>query len=132
MSNLKNTIDDILIKLEALNKTVQNNYDLSINHCRENTSTLKTLIHDEIEQLKKMIHNIQLSDAGKKEGISEGDMQLLKDLAKKVSDLEKGFKLISGSINIDAIMKEINGLKELLAKKANIEDVEDLLNKHSI
>jgi hypothetical protein len=131
LNNLKNTIDGILVKLEALNKTVEHNYELSINHCRENNSTLKKLIHDEVEELKKMIAGIQIADLGKKEGMSEEDMQLLKDLVKRVTELEKNLKLLSKSINLDPIMSEIHELKDNLQNKANLNELEYIREKQS-
>ncbi len=49
-------------------------------------------------------------------------MKLLKELQKRVADLEKNFKVFSSTINIEQIFKEIGNLNEALHNK--VEHVE--------
>ena len=54
---------------------------------------------------------------------SEVEMKMVRDCAKKVSELEKHFKILVANINIDSIKNDIGKLNENVALKANSSDV---------
>lgn len=64
--------------------------------------------------------------------MSENDIQMLKDLSKRIAELEKGFKVLSSTINIDALNKEILKIHEELKLKAtnsDIFEIKELISK---
>lgn len=62
--------------------------------------------------------------------LSENDNKLLKDLLKRISDLEKGFKNFSANINIEAIMRELDKINASLNSKAALADFDELKSSH--
>jgi hypothetical protein len=58
--------------------------------------------------------------------MTETDLQLIKDLSKRIAELEKGFKVLSSTINIDALNKEIQKIHEELKLKATGSDIYEL------
>ena len=81
-----------------------------------------------IEHLRETFYN-QASDGNN--GFSESDNKILKDLLKRLADLEKGFKNFSANINIEAILRELDKINVSLAEKASSSDLSDLKSSHS-
>jgi len=63
-------------------------------------------------------------------GLSENDNKLLKDLLKRLADLEKAFKNFSATINIEGILREIDKLNSALNGKASDSDLANLKSSH--
>ena len=51
---------------------------------------------------------------------------IIKELSKRIAELEKGFKVLSSTINIDAFNKEILKIHEELKLKATNSDIFEL------
>ncbi len=51
--------------------------------------------------------------------IGDKEMKLIRDTAKKVMELDRQFKIFTGTINIDKINKDINKLTEQVITKAS-------------
>lgn len=81
-----------------------------------------------IEHLRETFYN-QPVDGNN--GFSEGDNKLLKDLLRRIFDLEKGFKNFSANINIEAILRELDKLNNLVNTKASATDLLNLNSSHS-
>ena len=78
-----------------------------------------------------MIQNIIVkSDAGIPKTVNFDDSDI-KDLQKRLADLEKTFKVFSKEINIEYINKELIRLSECLETKASIKDLADLRDLYS-
>jgi chromosome segregation ATPase len=134
LSNTNNTIEIIFGRLDETNKMIQTNYEAAVENTNERISSMKRYVDGKFDELKAMIdeinlnmNNMPLLDSGDKKGdLSEADMKLLKDLLKRVTDLEKQFKLLTNSINVDLIMKEIGKFNDILPLKANVSDLSEL------
>jgi hypothetical protein len=89
----------------------------------DNISKLKTMIDDKFKEMLKNLEkeiNERLKDLtiNKEDKNLDGEnLKLLKDLSKRVIELEKHFKLLSNSINVEAINKEIARLNDLIYKR---------------
>jgi hypothetical protein len=57
---------------------------------------------------------------------NDADSKLLKDFQKRLSELEKNFKFLSGTINLDQINKEITSINEKLMNKVGQQEFKDL------
>jgi chromosome segregation ATPase len=127
-----NTIEMVLVSLDEMTKTIHKNYDSGIENTREQIAAMKKYVDGKFDELKEMIdeingNNLSATEGGDKKGeMSEADMKLLKDLLKRVNDLEKQFKLLTNSINVELIMKEISKFNEILPLKANVSDLNEL------
>jgi len=74
-----------------------------------------------IENLRETFYNTPNS------GNSDGDNKLLKDLARRLSELEKGLKNFISKANIDFIIRELERLEK---EKANLFDFNLLKSAH--
>lgn len=80
-----------------------------------------------IEHLRETFYN-QPSDGNN--GFNESDNKLLKDLLKRLADLEKGFKNLSANINIEAILRELDKLNSAVNSKASATEFANLKSSH--
>lgn len=81
-----------------------------------------------IEHLRETFYN-QPGDGNN--GFSDTDNKLLKDLLKRLADLEKGFKNFSANINIEAILRELDKLNTAVNSKASAAEFDNLKSSHS-
>ena len=58
-------------------------------------------------------------------------MKAIKDLQRRITELEKNFKLLSGTINIDQMNLELKKINDILLTKANDQDLIDLKDLYS-
>jgi len=63
------------------------------------------------------LNNIKGSGENISSESNDANTKLLKDLHKRVAELEKNFKVFSSTINIEQIFKEIGNLNEALQSK---------------
>jgi chromosome segregation ATPase len=136
VANTNSNIETVLGKLEDITKTIQSNYDQSVANLREQIGLMKKYVDDKFNELKDLIDNNNLNNTpidlnDKKGEMTDADMKLLKDLMKRVMELEKQFKLLTNSINVELIMKEITKFNEILPLKANIGDISELRERIS-
>lgn len=80
-----------------------------------------------LEHLRETFYN-QPSDG--KDGFSDNDNKLIKDLLRRVVDLEKGFKNFSANINIEAILRELEKLNIAVNSKASAVEFVNLKGSH--
>lgn len=80
------------------------------------------------DNLRETFYN-QASDGTN--GFSEGDNKLLKDLLKRIADLEKSFKNFSANINIENILRELDKLNSAVNSKASASEFFNLNISHS-
>jgi hypothetical protein len=93
---------------------------------------MKKYVDDKFNESKDLINNNNLKspifDLNDKKGeTTDSDMKLAKDLM----ELEKQFRLLTNSINVELIMKEITKFNEILPLKANIGDISELRQRIS-
>jgi hypothetical protein len=79
-----------------------------------------------IEHLRETFYN-----SGDNNGFSENDNKLLKDLLKRIADLEKSFKNFSITLNIENILREIDKLNISVNGKASTAELTDLKTSNS-
>ena len=70
--------------------------------------------HDNLLKVPDDFQNVNSKeDVSKRSGnVSDADVKLLKDFSKKVTDLEKNFKVFISSINIDNIKSELSKIRD--------------------
>jgi hypothetical protein len=66
------------------------------------------------------------------QGLTEGDLKLIRDLQKRVTELEKSLKLLQSTINADQIYKELSKINEALLTKVNQQDLNRMEDNYSI
>ena len=103
----KKIMDDIENKEKAFND-IQNN---ALKYDQENSHTEKNN-----DEKSRMSGN----------NFSEVEMKMVRDCAKKVSELEKHFKILVNNINIDSIKNDIGKLNESVSTKASSSEVFDM------
>ena len=59
------------------------------------------------------------------------DEAKFKDMQKRITDLEKNFKIFSATINLDIINKEIEKIKEGMEEKSSKEEYKELKDLYS-
>ena len=74
-----------------------------------------------IEQLRETFYSTPNSN------MSDGDNKLLKDLLRRIAELEKGLKNFISKANIDFILRELERLNN---EKANLSDFNALKSAH--
>jgi hypothetical protein len=80
------------------------------------------------QQLLSLINNVRNNNTNDND---EADSKLIKDLQKRLSELEKFFKILSGTINIDLINKEIIAINEKLENKVGQAEFKELKDNSS-
>ncbi len=81
------------------------------------------------ESITNITQNI-LNQGGSSANQSNIDDAKMKEISKRLADLDKLFKVFSKEINIEIINKELARLSEGLDTKASIKDVNQLTDLH--
>ena len=135
LDTIKKRLDDMDKKIEELfNKLneLENNFNDNIDGRIKN---LEKLLNSKLEELEKLFNDQikGIGDANSKnagddnQGNLDGDAnQKLKDLAKRITDIEKTIKLLSVNLGIDGIKSDIQAIKSALMQKCNQQDFQDL------
>ena len=88
-----------------------------------------------LETLIKNMENISPSSkeiiSSLNQDLNESEMKILKDHHKKISDLEKNYKILISTVNLDPIYREISKINENLATKLGQHDLSELRNNNS-
>ncbi|MCQ2818393.1 MAG: hypothetical protein MJ252_14090 [archaeon] len=105
--------------------------DISKN-CKEGDVNLQR----EIDELKKYVDSkllelmaqleLLMANPGKGGKISDGDLKIISDLIKRVTELEKEFREFMRKTNLDHIIEEIEQIKKQLKTKADIADINEI------
>lgn len=109
------------LKLEDITIKQQND----INKLNENANKLT----EDIVKLKEQLENNPNKDDQKNIGLNESDLQYIKDLFRRVNELEKALKMLIQSINMDSIRDELNQIRNALNDKCTRQDIFDLNDK---
>ena len=135
LDTIKKRLDDMDKKIEELfNKLneLENNFNDNIDGRIKN---LEKLLNSKLEELEKLFNDQikGIGDANSKnagddnQGNLDGDAnQKLKDLAKRITDIEKTIKLLSVNLGIDGIKSDIQAIKSALMQKCNQSDFQEL------
>ena len=124
IQGMKERFHEIDGKFDKLYNKIMENIEIKTNQIKET--------HDNLLKVPDDFQNVNSKeDVSKRSGnVSDADVKLLKDFSKKVTDLEKNFKVFISSINIDNIKSELSKLKEAVEGKAN--NCEVVENKDNI
>jgi hypothetical protein len=96
-----------------------------------NIKELKEMIKEKDDLLKQTEENFNNELNKTKQitsgpGISEADMKMMKDMSKKIHELEKTHKLFVTTVNIDYVKSELNKLNDMIDNKVNSGEFHDL------
>ena len=151
MGNMKNNVENINKQINNYindNDIVFGDINIVIDEYREKLEEIELKMEKVFKNIKKEIENkekaftdiqnnaVKFDNDSNQEknnddnksrlsgnNFSEVEMKMVRDCAKKVSELEKHFKILVANINIDSIKHDIGKLNENVALKANSNDV---------
>ena len=135
VSNLNNKTEQMQKDLFELENKVNDNYSSLSSELKFKYEELLKRINDKINELSTSIDDklkeieantntdgqVQITDEDK--GVSS---KHIKDIIKRLSELEKAIKLIPAQLNIEAITKDIAELKMQMNDKSNVTDYIEL------
>lgn len=139
INSIKETIETVFTKIEEyktyLLKTLDDNIENTNNNINQQITKFTEYFEEKITEINNRIQSILDqpldNNNANQNGLSEGDLKLIRDLQKRVTDLEKNLKFLSSTINIEQINKEILKLTELINQKSNQQDLLDLKDLYS-
>lgn len=121
---------------QAISNLVKNLNDFNnqiTNKLNEEIRRLTALINEKELQLTQNMKDMMDENAIKGiqggPSVSEGDIKIIKDLSKKVNELEKQIKLQSNTSNIDAKNQQIQNIQAELQNKIGRIDLNELYEK---
>ena len=128
LDDLDKKFEDLLSKLNELENNFNDNIDGRIKN-------LEKLLNAKLEELEKKIDDKILgngesdekkTDEENKDNLGGEANQKLKDIQKKITELEKTIKLLSTNLGIDSIKSDIQAIKSALMQKCNQSDFQEL------
>lgn len=122
IEGMKERFEETDGKFDKLYNKIMENIEIKTNELKET--------HDNLLKVPDDFHNGKEDISKRSANVSDADAKLMKDFSKKVTDLEKNFKVFVTSINIDNIKSELSKLKEAVEGKANNSEVVE--NKDNI
>lgn len=84
---------------------------------------------EDLSKIKEFIENNNNKDSQKGIGLNESDLQYIKDLFRRVNELEKCLKMMIQSINMDTIRDEMKQMQIVLNDKCSHQDLLDVNDK---
>lgn len=141
LSNVKEDIEKLFNSNTQMSeelKNSSNNLELMINEnqaksmksLEENVQDLRNLINQKDELLKLTEENfnneLNKTKSNNTGGFSEQDAKVVKDVGRKVMEVEKTLRLFIQNVNIDFIKSELTRLSEGLNSKVSITDFAEL------
>jgi hypothetical protein len=147
-SNLKNQVDnnqvqtdknrnDLKIDIDTLQEMldkVKNDYYLA------DINLYDKVIHDMTKKLSDIKDSMDHSDFDprslnepqKTEKVhNEVDPKTVRDISKRLNELEKSYKIFASSINVDLIKSELSRLGDIIHSKANNLDIQEVKETNS-
>lgn len=119
MNQLENELNDLLQKsIEEMKKLIDDKIDKLISSLEEKF----TDIYDKIASSSSGKSNEDSSN----QPISSDVAKSIKEITKHLNELEKAVKLIPVQINIEAVWKEINGIKDSMLQKVSLNEHREL------
>ena len=108
----------------SLSSELKLKYEELLKRINDKASELSTAVDDKLRDIEanaNQLGQVQATDEDK--GVSS---KHIKDIAKRLSELEKAIKLIPAQLNIEAIAKDIAELKAQMNDKSNVTDYIEL------
>jgi hypothetical protein len=64
--------------------------------------------------------------------VSDAELKVMRDMQKRLADIEKNYKILITTVNLDPIYKEISKINENLATKLGQHELNEMRNNNSI
>ncbi len=64
--------------------------------------------------------------------MSDAELKVMRDMQKRLADIEKNYKILITTVNLDPIYKEISKINENLATKLGQHELNEMRNNNSI
>ena len=144
IENNKKTIEEIYIKLKDIEKTISNDINI-ISNQNINTENIPTNNNINLSETKKSENKSKFSEKNVKkeadknnsiiinedikEEINKNIDEKMKEIIKRIIDIEKSFKFLPNQEWVEDIKKEINHIKENTNKFALNSDLNESNNK---
>jgi len=118
-------IDDYKYKFDEIENKIQTIYKKIMDDIKNKEKAFNEIQNNAIRSEQEGLNNEKNDDKSKLSGnnFSEVEIKMVRDCAKKISELEKNFKILVNNINIESIKNDIGKLNESVALKANSSEV---------
>lgn len=140
--DFKEESEKIHLKQNDQFNEIKNNFNNLEQSQLENIASLKKMFDSSIKELKDIIKEKdelikqteenftnelnKTKQVTSGSGISEADMKMIKEMNKKIHELEKTHKLFVTTVNIDLVKSELSRLNDMLESKPNTGELHDL------
>lgn len=120
-------IDDYKDKFDEIENKMESIYNKVMEELENKEKQITDVPSNKFEvEITNQDKNMEEKSRMSGNNFSDIEMKMVRDCAKKVSELEKHFKILVANINIESIKTDIGKLNDSVSQKANSNDLFDV------